>query len=482
VDRLLVRAAYVLTMDPARGDVPGGEILIEDGRIEAVGTDLGVSDARVIDATGAILLPGMVDTHRHTWQALLRGLCADWTLGDYSMGVRQTISRHFSAEDVRIGNEVGAWEALNAGVTTMLDYSHCVNSPDHADAALDGLRATGIRARWCYGFYAPPSAKPVFADHAARLADFRRMARRLPTSGALVTLGAALTEVALVPFRETIAEVSAARDVGALIAAHTGCTWGSPVCMGIKELGAAGLLGPDQVHIHCNCLDDDEWRLLADAGAAISISPETELNMGMGRLVFDRCRQHGLVPSVSCDVVSLNSGDLLTQIRLGIAFMRWEENLPANEAGGMPTVLRTTARDALRWATVQGATACRLDGEVGTLTPGKRADLIAVGGPSSFATRPLIDPAAAVVFQISPADVHTVIVDGHVVKEYGVLQGVDLPRLLSAAEDAATGILDRVAVTGAPLRPPPDPAAWDAFNAWAAANLADGAPDIGAER
>jgi cytosine/adenosine deaminase-related metal-dependent hydrolase len=475
MNRLLLRGGIVLTMDSALGDLFRGDLLIEDDTIVAVGQHLGDVDAEIIDTSGQIVLPGMVDTHRHTWQALLRGLCADWTLVEYSMGVRQTVSPYFTADDVRLGNEVGAWEAIDAGVTTLLDFSHCINSPEHADAALDGLLTTGIRARFCYGFYAPPTAEPVFAGHEARLADFARIANRLPTGP--VTLGAALTEVALIPFRETITEIRAARAQGALIAAHTGCGWGSPICTGIRELGALGLLGPEQVHIHCNSLDDQEWALLADAGAAISISPETELNMGMGRLIFDRCKQYGLTPSLSCDVVSLNSGSLIAQARLAIAFVRWTENRVANDAGEMPMQLGTRARDAVRWMTTDGATASRLD-DVGSLTPGKRADVVAIGSASGFATRPILDPYGAVLFQSAPADVRLVIVDGQVRKRDGVLVGVDLPKLLGHAEDASGRILDRVAANGTVLPLPVDPNGWADFNSWAATNLAEVGTDL----
>ncbi|HEY2099919.1 MAG TPA: amidohydrolase family protein [Pseudonocardia sp.] len=222
-----------MTMDPAIGDLPVGDVLIEDGVIVAV-------------------------AH---WQTQLRAICADWTLIDYVFGIRLAISPAYRADDVYLGNRLGAVEALNAGVTTILDFSHCNNTPQHADAAIAGLRDAGIRAVFGYGFFdsgvaAPGHATPDhFTEHRQRLADFGRVADgALDGSGGLLTLGAALTELTIVPFEAVRAEVEAARERSALVVAHTGCIWSQP--SGVGELAAAGLLGPDQVHVHCNTLTD----------------------------------------------------------------------------------------------------------------------------------------------------------------------------------------------------------------------------------
>ncbi len=160
--RILVTNGHVLSMDPEIGELADGSVLIEDDRIVAVGPELDGADAEIIDADGGVILPGFVDTHRHTWQTALRGICADWTLFDYTIGMRMTISPRLSAEDVYVGNHAGALEALDAGVTTILDFSHCNVTPDHADRALQGLLDAGIRAVFAYGYFAPPAADPHF--------------------------------------------------------------------------------------------------------------------------------------------------------------------------------------------------------------------------------------------------------------------------------------------------------------------------------
>jgi cytosine/adenosine deaminase-related metal-dependent hydrolase len=291
--RIVVRGGHLVTMDPALGTIPQGDVLIEDGEITAVATSLPDVDAEVIDARGHIVAPGLIDTHRHTWQSQMRALCADWTLGDYFYGIRLAVSPAYTAEDVYLGNRLGALDALNAGVTTILDFSHCNNSPDHSDAAITGLQDAGIRAIFAYGFFdSSPQAPQFFADHGERIKDFQRIAARyFPSGDGLLRLGVALTEVGLIPLRSTQAEIQAARAHDALIVTHTGTVWSLP--SGIAQLDAAGLLGPEQVHVHCNALTDLEWDILARHRAKISISPETELNMGMGRLVFQAAEQTG---------------------------------------------------------------------------------------------------------------------------------------------------------------------------------------------
>lgn len=441
--RTLLRGAQIVSMDPDIGVLPSGDVLIVDDTIVDVGADLDAGDAEVIDVTGHIIAPGMVDTHRHTWQTQARAICGDWTLADYFYGIRLAISPAYSAADVYLGNKLGALEALNAGVTTILDFSHCNNTPEHSDAAVTGLMDSGIRAKFCYGFFeSSPFAPPHFTDHAARRKDFERVADTYFTStDQLVTLGVALTEMGLVPFADTRAEIELARSRNALIASHMACVWSMP--SGFDELAAAGLLGPDQVHIHCNVLSDAQWKVLADSGAKVSISVETELNMGMGRPVFAKCEEHGIKPTLSCDVVSLNSGDVISQARMGLGFKRWADTEGLNLVGKDPQKVTSTAVDALEWATINGADAVGLADTIGSITPGKQADLMIVGGPG-IGQHPQIDAPATLIFQTTPSDVRHVMVAGRFVKRDGVLVGHDIDTLLAEADASAEQVLGRV--------------------------------------
>jgi cytosine/adenosine deaminase-related metal-dependent hydrolase len=467
--RTLVRGGHILSMDPGIGELPRGDVLIEDGVITAVRPSLGDVDAEVIDAAGHIVAPGLIDTHRHTWQTQLRALCADWTLTDYLFGIRFSVSPAYTPDDVQLGNRLGAVDAVNSGVTTILDFSHCNNTPDHSDAAVAGLLDAGIRAVFGYGFFeSSPMAPPYFTEHAARVRDFARIADSYFSSpDGLVTLGVALTEVGVIPLSATAAEVAAARERSALQVTHTGCVWSLP--NGIVELDAAGLIGPDQVHVHCNTLTEDEWRILARNGAKVSISVETELNMGMGRPAFAACQRHGIAPTLSCDIVSLNSGDLFAQLRQGLGFKRWADSEATNLSGVDPERVSTTALEALRWSTVNAAEAIGLGDRIGSLTPGKQADLIVVGGPG-IAQRPVIDAAGTLIFQTTATDVRTVLIAGRAVKRDGVLTGADVPALLASAEASADGVLSRVRAA-VPVLPPVPPGGFAVIRGLASANL-----------
>ena len=470
--RIVVRGGHLVTMDPALGTIPQGDVLVEDGEITAVATSLPAVDAEVIDARGHIVAPGLIDTHRHTWQSQMRALCADWTLGDYFYGIRLAVSPAYTAEDVYLGNRLGALEALNAGVTTILDFSHCNNSPDHSDAAIAGLQDAGNRAIFAYGFFdSSPQTPQFFADHGERIKDFQRIATRyFHGGGGLLRLGVALSEVGLIPLRSTRAEIQTARAHDALIVTHTGTVWSLP--SGIAQLDATGLLGPDQVHVHCNALTELEWDILARHRAKISISPETELNMGMGRLAFRAAEQRGIKPTLSADVTSLNSGDLFVQLRLGLAFKRWADAEPTNLARADPQHVSTSAHQALEWTTVNAAEALRLEDRIGSITVGKRADLILVGG-SAINQHPQIDPAGTLVFQTCADDVRTVLVDGKVVKRDGVLLGLNLAELTKRADESARAILERVR-TRVPQLPGTAPAAFEEVAGLVNANLGSG--------
>ena len=374
--RTLLHGGEVLIGDPAEGRVEAADLLVEDGRIAEIGSVLEV-DAEVIDASGRLIVPGFVDTHRHVWQTAMRGICADWTLLDYFLGIRVNTAAVYGADDVYAGNYVGALEALDAGVTCVLDFSHCLSSPDHSDEAVRGLREAGIRGTFAYGMYPVPLAEPVFAGVEERAADARRVREaHFSSDDELLRMGVALTELGLVPWETTLAEVALAGELDALLTAHIGTVWSDRRRPEVALLDAAGLLGRRQVHVHCNACSGRELDLLANAGASVSVTPETELQMGMGFPVTQRLLERGMTPSIGCDIVSNNRGDLFTQMRLGLACERARTNETELRAGVMPETLTLTAAQMLHFATLGGAKALGLDSEIGSIEAGKAADLV----------------------------------------------------------------------------------------------------------
>jgi cytosine/adenosine deaminase-related metal-dependent hydrolase len=471
-EKVLLRGGYVLSMDPLLGELERGDVLIEGDCIAAVGVNLEAGDAELVDVAGHVVMPGFIDTHRHTWQTPFRGVCADWTLEDYFRGIRMSISPNCSAQDVYAGNYVGALEALDAGVTTILDFSHCNNTPEHADAALQGLRDAGIRAIFAYGYYPAPTSNPAFTEHAQRLADARRLrAQELSSDDGLVTMGVALTEVGLLPFEQTIAEAQSARELEVPSVLHTGCSWGTVLTEGIPELDHHRLLCAEQVHVHCNTLDERDFRRLAENACKISSSPETEIQMGMGHPVIRRALELGMRPSLSCDIASSNSGDMFSQMRIGLQFERCMRNDSFNARNLLPDRLDLTVRDALRWGTANGAHALGLEGRMGSLSPGKQADVIVIGG-RRLNLVPMADPVGCLVAQANAANVQHVLVAGRFRKRDGELVDADLDRANALAEAACERVLGAVKAGGGELLPAVPDGFADVLKTAASQNLA----------
>jgi 5-methylthioadenosine/S-adenosylhomocysteine deaminase len=439
--RLLIEDGCVITLDSVLGDFERADVLVEDGRIAAVAPDLDVGDGERIDAGGAIVMPGFVDTHRHTWQTALRGICADWTLLDYFRGIRLHISTVYQPEDIYAGNYVGALEALDAGVTTVLDFSHCNNTPAHADEAVRGLKDAGLRGTFAYGFYPVPLAEPHFPDHDARVADAQRVrSEHFSGSGGLLDMGMALTEIGLVPLAATRREIETARELDVLVTAHIGSVSDARWPREIELLHSEGLLDARQVHVHCNACSDGDLRLIADAGASVSVTPETELQMGMGFPITGRARAHGIKCGLGCDIVSLEAGDVLTQARMALQAQRAIDNQERIDRGETVDSLTLSAREALEFATIGGASALGLDSQIGTLTPGKAADLITIR-TDGLNHAPPADPVAAVLLHARASDIDVVVVDGRVVKRDGRLTAdvSTARRLIEQSRDRVVG-------------------------------------------
>jgi cytosine/adenosine deaminase-related metal-dependent hydrolase len=243
------------------------------------------------------------------------------------------------------------------------------------------------------------------------------------------------------------------------------------VTEGIPELHHHGLLGPDQVHVHCNTLDERDFDRLAAADCKLSSSPETELQMGMGHPVIGRALERGMRPSLSCDVMSSNSGDMFAQMRLGLQFERAMRNDASIAANRLPETLTPTTRDAIGWATANGAHAMGLEDRIGSLTPGKQADVIVIGG-RRLNMVPMADPVGCVVAQANASNVEHVLVAGRFVKRYGALVDVDLHRAIGLAERACERILAAATADGGPLLPATIPGFDELIDTQAAKNLA----------
>jgi cytosine/adenosine deaminase-related metal-dependent hydrolase len=428
-------------MDPSIGELPRGDVLVEDGKIVAVAPSLDAGDCDVIDAADAIVLPGFVDTHRHTWQAPWRNIASDWTLAHYFSGIHAGLSGLYRPEDTYAGNLLGTLEALDTGITTLLDWSHNLNTPAHADGAVEALFESRSRVVFAHGGGAPewggvPSDVPHTRD-AKRVKD-----QYFSSDDQLVTMAMALRGPQFAPGATSEADWALARELGTRITVHVGDgAWGKT--RPVAWMQERGMLTSDVTYVHCNTLADDELKAIADTGGTASVSPHIELQMGHGWPATGRLLSVGIRPSLSIDVCTATSGDMFGAMKGALLTQRGLDNAAVEAAGGDASEmdeLKVSCRDALAFATIEGARACGLDGKVGSLTPGKEADLIVLRADTLGMT-PLNNPAAAVVFNGHPGLVDTVLVGGRVVKRHGELVGVDVARVRRLATETRDYLL-----------------------------------------
>lgn len=459
-ERTLIRAGTVLTADPTSGELRDTDILIENGRIASIGVPVTSQDCRIIDASDMIVMPGLVDSHRHTWQSLIRGAAANWTLAQYWQGIRAMFGPLYQPDDVYIGNLLGAIEALDAGVTTLVDWSHIMNSPAHADAAIQALRESGMRAVFAHGTPTDGQTSDWYVGSSIPHPDDIRRIRteQFPGDDGLVTLAMAARGPQNCQLDTTEHDWRLARELGLRITVHTGSgRWGK--VRPIEQLRSRGLLGPDTTYVHCNSLVDDELKLIADSGGTVAISPEVEMHMGHGYPATGRLLACGVRPSLSVDVVTGVGGDLFGNMRVCLAAERARANEQALDNGTQLDELDPKTSDVLEFATIEGARACGLESRTGSLTPGKDADIVLLrcDRPNLI---PLNNPGAAAVLAATPANVDTVLVAGRIVKRNGELVGVDLDRIRSHAENARDRLFRELNVPAGEEWYPEVAAAW----------------------
>ncbi len=427
--RTLIKGGIVLSLDPQIGDVVGGDVLIDGEKIVEVGPELEAADAEVIDATGMIVMPGFVDTHRHIWEGLLRNIGTDVPLEgrtSYISFVLHKLAPAFRPEDAYVGNLVSALGAIDAGVTTLLDWSHIQGSPAHTDAVIQALNDSGMRAVFAYGF-------PWWGKWEERQPSWfvRAATEHFSTKDQMLTLALAAPGPEFTDFEVTRDHWKLAREADARISTHVGVgTYG--LDGKVQAFGEAGLLGPDTTYIHCTTLNDTEIQMIVDTGGTVSLASPVEMMMGHGMPPIQKFLDRGLPPSLSVDVETNVPNDMFNQMRSVLALQRTQ----AAAQGKAPM----TAKDVLAWATRDGAKANGLDAKVGTLTPGKHADIIMLRTDRMNVT-PLNDPATAVVTGMDTGNVDTVLIAGRVMKRHGELQHVDWPSVRRTAEEGRDHVI-----------------------------------------
>jgi len=429
-DRKLIKGGTVLSMDPSVGDFTG-DVLIDGATIVRVGPELSNGEVEVIDATGMIVMPGFVDTHRHIWEGLLRNIGTDVPLegrNGYISFVLHKLAPAFRPQDAYVGNLVSALGAIDAGITTLLDWSHIQGSPAHTDAVIQALKDSGMRAVFAYGF-------PWWGKWEERQPSWfvRAATEHFSSKDQMLTLALAAPGPEFTDFEVSRDHWKLARETGARITTHVGVgSYGQDAK--VQEMGKAGLLGPDTTYIHCTTLNDTEIQMIVDTGGTVSLASPVEMMMGHGMPPIQKFLDRGLRPSLSIDVETNVPNDMFNQMRSVLGLQR----ALASAEGKAPMA----TRDVLACATVEGARANGLESKVGTLTPGKQADVIMLRTDRMNVT-PLNDPAAAVVASMDTSNVDTVLIGGRVMKRHGQLLHVDWPAVRRAVLESRDYVVEK---------------------------------------
>ncbi|MEF2978333.1 amidohydrolase family protein [Subtercola sp. YIM 133946] len=419
-DRPVVfRNAIVVTVDDQRRILPKGDVLVIGQNIAAIGENLAVPDGTFeIDAEGGIVMPGMIDTHRHMWQTAMRGYGADWTLTQYFVWYYLEHGKSFRPEDVYAGNRLSALDAIDAGVTTTVDWSHGLRTIEHGEAALEALRASVGRFVLAYGnIFAGPwewSADPevlAFLKKNNTGSDDLRFQLAFDVTGD--------------PAFPERAAFEAARELGLPVTTHAG-VWGATNDDGIRLMHENGFMTPETVYVHAATLSNDSYQRIAATGGSVSLSTESELSCGQGYPPSWILRQHGIPVSLSVDTSVWFSSDLFSAMRSTLGADRGWEHMRAHEKGDTVTHSHLRAEHVVDWATRGGAESLGMQNLVGSLEVGKRADIVLIKNDASPTMLPILNPSGHIALQAGRGDVHTVMVDGTIAKFDGRLLGDEL--------------------------------------------------------
>ena len=425
----LIRGATVITMD-RQGDLPRGDVLVRGEQIVEIAPQIHAEGAEVVDASGHIVIPGLINAHMHTWQTALRGLASNWTLLEYFAKMHAGLATVFAPEDLHIATLVGAINQINCGTTTLVDWCHNNPTPAHNDAAIDGLLSSGIRAAFFHGTPKPdpkPGEKPFWEVPHPR-AEVERLLKA-HQGRALLSIHAAVLGPHYSTLEVALHDFAMARELGLIASLHQG---GGPARTpdGWLRLQEQGLLGPQINIVHGHALDDAQLQRFCDLGMSFSAAAENEMTQGHGHPLTGRLRQFGRSPSLGADLESVLGGDMLSQARIALGVQRSLDNVAHRQAhGSIPPTSTLTTREALGWVTVEGARMLGQLDRIGTLAAGKQADLVLVRA-SDLNMQPVHDAVNSVVFQTTLANIDSVMIAGQWKKRDGRLLGVQLAPLL----------------------------------------------------
>ncbi|MDK1476497.1 amidohydrolase family protein [Streptomyces sp. 549] len=436
--RVLLTAATIVTMDPELGVLPGADLLVEGDTITAIGSDLSRDGAVVIEAAGTILAPGFVDTHRHAWETQLRRIMPD--VDDLGAYVMSTLAGHatvYRPHDMYVGTRLAALTAIDSGITTMLDFSHNSRTAEHCDAAVQGLIDTGIR-----GVHA--SMGPHFGDWDRQWpADLARLKDNYFTGGdRLLTLrlaALATDEIAGPALAYGVELARTAEELG--IGVSVDAVFGASSSRAVLDWAKDGILGPDLTLIHATGLTPEAWKAIGESGTTIALAPTSDAQIGLETAIpaIDEALSVGVRPGLSIDVEVALASDMFTQMRALLAIQRMRAVNAAHGTDRQPS--RITTHDVLDFATLQGARTNGLADVTGSLTPGKKADLLVIQA-EDLNNMPLNDAVGTVVLGSDTRNISAVLINGKPRKWNGKVLDVDLAVLREEVHASREHILN----------------------------------------
>jgi cytosine/adenosine deaminase-related metal-dependent hydrolase len=433
---VIVRGATILTVDPAVPDLAVGDVHVRNGVLVAIAPRIEAAGAEVIDARDTICLPGFVDTHWHLWTSLFRPyIRSDMPALGY-FPVTSRLGALMTPEDGYRAVRLGAAEALSAGVTTVHNWCHNVRSQEYADAELAAMRDMGLRGRFAYGpAVGMPDDQPLdFAGMARVKAAWQPNDGLLTLGmcsrnvGALSVGGAAAAGRGVLTIEQIKRDWDGVRALGLPITMHT--SGPSPV----TQLEAAGLLGPDVQLVHPLLTTPEERAIMKARGVSYSMSPAGEARRpaSVGVIQLGELLEAGVKVSLSTDHTTASTCDPFSAMRLLFA-------LHQHRVGAKVPL---TFKRLLQLATLDGAVDLGLADRVGSLTPGKRADLVLVR-TGDINTTPGGDPYETAVGRATPGNVELVMVDGRVLRRSGKFTALDHARVVAEAKEASAGLRER---------------------------------------
>jgi 5-methylthioadenosine/S-adenosylhomocysteine deaminase len=422
--RILIKGGIVLSLDRQVGDFAQADVLIEDGKIREVRPNIAADAAAVVDATNRIVIPGFIDTHHHFYQGILRNILTNGLLNpDYQRDIAGTLTAAYLPADVYAGELITALGMIDHGTTTAVDTSQVQHTPEHTDAGIRALQESGLRVVYAYSRGAGAGAQYP--------RDIFRLARTTFSSkDQLLTLALGANLDAAI--------FTVAREAGVPTVSHGVNNATEPT---LFALGRAGLLKPGDEYIHCTHMSDAAWKLIKDTGGHVSLAVPIEMAMGHGLPPIQDALDHGIRPSLSSDVDVTMAQDSFTVMRAAFTLQRLGvlQRARASEQNLPPLV---TCRDVLEFATIEGARCTGLERKVGTLAPGKEADIVLLKA-DRLNVWPLNNAPGAVVNLMNPSNVDTVFIAGKARKWRGSLVGVDVPRVLRLVQEARDGVVRR---------------------------------------